>query len=777
MKPTKSVRALRNRLRTRLVLESLEGRDAPAHFVVNTSSYDDSANSKQVSQWVDPDNFLHNYSDSHTDSKQGSGAGFSAFAEENDGNNQVEIVGSGLYSQSFDDQTQLYAESDPAFLVGLNTNAFDGSGSATGNSTFTVTLVPDAGEQNGDPAIVTYSVDVASSVLAPASNLATGSGSAHLTVTSAAPDGSAPLSLSIADNDGHTDLEWHDVMLPIGTTFTVTETSQQSGAYASSSPSGDWVQIQAIAGINMAVQTFPDIVAKFVQFNPTGGVEFQYAIKGQDLPNQADFALYWGDNTGPIGTAAARGMMSQTAIGTYNQFVDDLAPPPQGTTKLYLKLNDSNLVTNELTLDNNTASCAFVPQVDIASKYGIVEKPDVFGRFFSGVSIPNETFTITLSASLGSLVHDSSQISVKLGDQTLPVHPASQGNGWDHRTYVTSDTDLGRLNGSTPLVVTVLKGSKPWEKTKATVDVLPLPKWMTTLHITGKFNAATWEYVFGGKLFDFNSDKVMGNVIPPAITDWLPAGLNSGVNANANLQVFATFDPTAAPDISGDTHFHGTYRGKHLFDYDGTLPPDAVKLDNRTLAFQSATFKQTTTGNGHIDDVFGTAKLTKGFFKLLPKLNVDVAYSTTVTVVMGVSGPIWSQSSANFEFDGKLSGTAEPEVSLGAEVDSALGVLGKIWGSTNPAVAAFNAAFHAAADFLHLVPKLIFTTTIDGELDVLGQLGFGGSGIIPSVHVNSFHGKFVFTPKISAQLSWLGFTSDPYTADAANKYLSVSKTF
>src|SRR5262249_23763153 len=147
----------------------------------------------------------------------------------------------------------------------------------------------------------------------------------------------------------------------------------------------------------------PDLAAGPISFDPNGGVNFQYSVQFQSLiGTQPKAQLFWGDNNGPTGNAIYTENMP-LARGTYNRHLNAIAPPPASATRLWLVVDGADDVPNEQRDDNNQSSQAFTNAVVFtAAKYDGDSRPDGVGRFFSGISVPGQFYTVQLTPDLAA---------------------------------------------------------------------------------------------------------------------------------------------------------------------------------------------------------------------------------------------------------------------------------------------------------------------------------------------------------------------------------------
>src|SRR5262245_24877925 len=219
----------------------------------------------------------------------------------------------------------------------------------------------------------------------------------------------------------------------------------------------------------------PDLTAGTITFNPTGGVDFQYAVNFRSIvPGITPTAqLFWGDDNGPSGNPIYS-ESTPLARGTYNRHLNAISPPPVAATRLWLVVN-GDMVIDEQDFTNNQSSTPFTNAVVFTgARYDGDSSPNVVGRFFSGVSVPGQNYTVQLTPDLAAFVSDPKQVVVRVGTTTLTAMRSDPGPGWDHRTYVTSGHDVGLLTRDTPVDVRVIVGGRVLASASEMIDVEPL---------------------------------------------------------------------------------------------------------------------------------------------------------------------------------------------------------------------------------------------------------------------------------------------------------------
>src|SRR5207247_6203800 len=91
--------------------------------------------------------------------------------------------------------------------------------------------------------------------------------------------------------------------------------------------------------------------------------DFQYSVNFQSIVpgNTPTAQLFWGDDTGPMGSAIYTESMP-LARGTYNRHLNAIAPPPSTATRLWLVVDGDQLI-DEQDETNHQSSEAFTNAV------------------------------------------------------------------------------------------------------------------------------------------------------------------------------------------------------------------------------------------------------------------------------------------------------------------------------------------------------------------------------------------------------------------------------
>jgi hypothetical protein len=658
---------------------------------------------------------------------------------------------------------------------------FPGSFNWGGN--LDLTLQAESGEVNGTPVTITLSTG---GLLTWDLDPKNSGGYSTNSVSVAAGLDAAPVWFDLSDGQStpanHSETSSQDngngfevINTTIGSTIRiVVNSSGQSDAWtkADGTPRGK-VSADFQAGYYMP----PDLVAGAVTFNPAGGVDFQYSVNFTDITGTAPKAqLFWGDDNGPTGAALYTEDVP-LARGVYNRHLNSVAAPPSGATRLWLVV-DGEQVTDEQSFDNNKSSSApyNFGVTFTGAKFDGDSRPDVVGRFFAGISAPGENYTLQLSPDVASFVTSSSQVVVKVGNTTLTAARSDPTAAWDHRTYVTSSHDPGLLTKSTPLTVQIIAGGHILATATETIDVEPLPTWLTNVKpLTKSFDTNTLTYSFSGPMLNVTTGSRSG---PPGFTQYGLGGANR-VDVTASMQFEASLIPDGAlVDFGGTGHAKGWYYGRQLFDVTGSFPSagpfdSTLTFDGGSLAITGGSLTFNLNSGQNYSDIFATPAYTKGYFRLVPHVNANVNYTVAMNAVFLPDGRLDPNSATlSFNYQGLLTGTLKPAISLGPTLDAALWTLNNVLGVPTAVTDQIRHDVHGT----RAVPTVDLNSTVTGELDANATLGLGGAGLNSSTTLKAFHTLLDLVPTVSFTVTWPANTYTVNNSSPLSKYFTIHIT-
>ncbi len=312
------------------------------------------------------------------------------------------------------------------------------------------------------------------------------------------------------------------------------------------------------------------------------------------------FNLYWvdGDNQRSGALKAGEGNL-KLAKGPHELFIraSEFVPPPPGATKLVLMVDSTNGLQDEPSEANNELPLAYNPQIEtvVANPDGYPVDDKKIGRFFAGVKV-DEQVTVTVSEELAAL---DAVVQVRIGTTSFEASKVAGGNG---RTYQTV-FNIGALPANDTTDNMVVQGvigldqGNPWE---GTVEILPLPAWMTKLSsLHPSFDPATKKYQFTGDFFNYAlaSDDLNPFKVPEAVPFLGDQNFDSNLVARASVIVTAPLDPSEDVTVAGGASIDVTVFGYALFHADASYPITDGPL-TVTAALDSHTLN--LSGNIHI---------------------------------------------------------------------------------------------------------------------------------------------------------------------------------
>ncbi len=519
----------------------------------------------------------------------------------------------------------------------------------------------------------------------------------------------------------------------------------------------------------------PDLVAGPITWNRDGTVGLQYEVRFRDLDPTTELQneLIWlNDNDAPVSDPIPV-VLPQRTRGEHELRVV-LGPPPLGARKLAFSVNSDGFV-DEQDLGNNWSESVFVHDVAITgATFDGDSRPDVIGRFFSGVSVPGQHYLIRISSDLATFVRDARQIIARLGPNILSVKPAVSGPTWDGLTYRTAVHDPGRLIGDTQLTVHVMAGGRSLAQTSVLIDVEPMPTWIRAQRLwSAQFVAATQSYTFSGPILDLS----VASLVNP-VRRWVGLPASHRLQVTANLQVAAGLDPTRSDllTVSGSGRAVGIYHNRLLFEVNGPLniaPFDLQwNLDPRTLVLSSAQVTLNYSGQSSLSHLFGTEPRSSEMFRLTPTINAVVDYSAAMSVSLWSEGRITPESSTlSFDYRGALSGDLGLVLPLGPTLSHALQRLRGLVGVPSPILHQIQADLTGT----RRLPTLQIFSPLAGRLDSARSVRVSGYGRSPRLLPLMQNSLIQFSPNISYSLVWEGGSFVEPAAEQLNRLFALER--
>ena len=562
------------------------------------------------------------------------------------------------------------------------------------------------------------------------------------------PDNSS-MTTEIQTGSGYTAVPAH-----IGDTIRIeVQATGQSDAWVLP-PSNARGRVAASLGIGAYLP--PDLVAGPISWNRDGTVTLRYQIRFRPIDPATDFSnsLIWLDDDGMAVSEPIPVPLPQRSPGSYEQRFA-LGPPPPGATKLQFTLN-ADFLTDEQDFDNNSSTVPFVAEVALLqATFDGDSRPDVVGRFFAGIPVPDQRYLLQISPELATFVRDPRQIFVRVGAVPLGVEPADTGPGWDGLTYRTRPHDPGRLLGDTHLSVQVRAGGRILAETSALLDIEPLPLWLRSQRSWAlTFDPGTASYSFAGLLAHLSASSLAN---PGRI--WLGLPTVHRFNVWAQVQVNASIDPSRSDllTVNGTGRATGWYHGRPLFDLAGPLnsPPFSLQwnLDPRTLNLVHGQLQFQLVGQTAIPQLFDTSTRSWQRFLVTPQIEALVDYAATMSLDFLSNGAIQPvTSSLAFDYRGNLSGALDLRLPLGPTLATALPRLQALLKVPPSIVQQIREALAGSGQ----LPLLHIAAPISGQFDLSRTFRISGFGLTPVVVPTARTGRLRLNPSVSYSLTWPG---------------------
>lgn len=520
----------------------------------------------------------------------------------------------------------------------------------------------------------------------------------------------------------------------------------------------------------------PDLVAGPIRWNRDGTVTIGYDIRFRDLDPAAEVpnGLIWLDqDDAPVSDLIPVELAHRTR-GSHEQVVP-LGPPPPGAVKLQWHLNSGDFA-DEQDYDNNISEAPFVANVSLTqASFDGDNRPDVIGRFFSGVPVSGQSYVIQISPELATFVRDARQIRVQVGATPLRVEPAISGPGWDGLTYRTATHDPGRLFGDTPLRVQVLAGGRVLAQTAAWIDVEPLPLWLRANRSwTSTFDPLAAQYSFAGSLVRLSA----GSPVNPGRA-WLRGPAPHRLDLSTSLQVTASLDPTRSDllTVQGTGRAAGIFHNRTLFDLTGPLNSSPFSLswnlDPRTLNLLNGQLTLNIVGQNALAQLFGATPRNWLWFQVTPQIDALVDYTAHSTMNFLGDGRLDPMTSTlSFDYRGTLSGSLDVQLPLGPTLGAALFRLRQAAGVPDSVLQQIHHDLTGTAS----LPSVLITTEVAGQLDVTRSFRLAGSGLVSPPSPRTSSGRLRIVPTAQYTLTWPGGSFSQLDAVTLARYFAWDRT-
>jgi probable HAF family extracellular repeat protein len=529
-----------------------------------------------------------------------------------------------------------------------------------------------------------------------------------------------------------------------------------------------------------------------------GGADYTYSVTGTPLPQDAKLSFYWA--TGPTSTTILGKPIYSVNIGkgtlTVNSAlamvpVNDLASSYTPQAHFLLAVADPTNTLGNFTEAQNVRALAYNPAIGgITATYSIPGNKTLIGRFFQGVPVNGQVFTVTVDNDLAAVRPSPLTLTLPGTAVKLTLKPQAGGDG---TTYVSdSFNGTGALKPADyQATVTAQLGGATTATGKIGYDVVAQPKWFTALASAGtkpSFDASAKSYTFALALINLSKSTSQLFELAGAGSTWFAAAAKSGVDAHVTFQVVTGLDPAVQPTFSGKATGSVTVLGQSWKSFDqtysslstGSGPFSAkIDLDPTTLNIKDATFTYDDHGSNDIT-LTNSHPIVRRPFQFDYEFNVSIDWTANVTIKVKPDGSL-GPSSLDFtakddDVDGTLTIT---DVSLlPTAVGKGVGVLNNILDGLKgiPGLLASFAKDHLQD--LGLLPNnLRATADVTGSFSLHGHANLQDSPENPTPTGAKFQAPFNFAvPTATIQFDWLGKTRELPTIDLGN-FLSLKGNF
>lgn len=497
----------------------------------------------------------------------------------------------------------------------------------------------------------------------------------------------------------------------------------------------------------------------------TGGAEFHYEVVGGDLSDEAQMQVFWADNGGnrigdPVYEEPANG-----ARGKHSFIVgeSDLEAPPVGATQLVLRADfyDQQYEGDAGEL-NNIANLPYNPALNnMTARYDGNSSENTIGRFFTGVKISDQFYSVTLSDELAAL---RPTVTMTLGKGKAIPLTATQG---DRRIYQTANLDPSTLKADTLLNVQVKIGKIVLKKldgsllhAPVTIDMEAVPKWMTKAlkPLVKSFDAASKTYIFSGSLVNVGSSGSTKLALPKKVT--FGAGAKSGLDIVVNAEVKAPLDAQTTA-VAGRAKAEFVLLGEPLatveqdlsspgdFGVNFDIDPHSLTLRSATVSFQHSIQKNDVSL--FPDQKFSDTEPKIVTLNYKSHVVADVSFDAEVSLSFKSNGSLDKDASIlTLSSRSTLKGTVEPDLGLPSSAKKAYDILTKI----NVEKAILDEIIGFLNDkTLGLHTKL--TASVTGTIDFNATIKFK-TATDKKPTITAFAGRVQLVPEIKLDVIWFG---------------------
>lgn len=511
-----------------------------------------------------------------------------------------------------------------------------------------------------------------------------------------------------------------------------------------------------------------DLVASSLTWDAkNGGVQCNYTITGTAPTQPVDVRFSWASGT-TLATARSSFTLKPESPD-FSISAQRLGQPPAGAKYLLMQLDPNNKIP-ESKENNNLLPLAYQPQIEsITAKYSVVGNTQSIGRFFSGVPLNGQVFTVTLNDDLAAI--RPVKVTLTVGSGKLVLTPQSGTATWNGKTYVSAAYDgTGGLAPKTyQLTAATQVGALAVGSKQIGMDVVAVPTRIASASpIQKHFDSQTQSYIFAISLFSVNSSTGTQFALPSASSTWFGSSAKSGLDAQVSFQAITGFDPTQQPNVTGQAQAQLSVLGQSLYSFNqsyqspqnsGKFGAD-VNLDPRTMNINSAIFTYTDSGSKALN--FDSKPINKPPFTFSYHLQTTLKYTAALQLTLNKNGTLNAgQSSIDFTvkadpLNGNLTIT---DITLGPLFgNKVLSVLTNALKGVPGLLANFLAG---KLKDVGLLPTVSGNAVVTGTLNLNGHAGLGGAllklGLTQPKLTTSLK---LSVPAVIISFTWLGDTVD-----------------
>ncbi len=298
------------------------------------------------------------------------------------------------------------------------------------------------------------------------------------------------------------------------------------------------------------------VTAADISLSPSGGQQRVTAtVRNLSGIAVANVPVWFRDKT----TGQIVGTQTITSIsGWGSKDVSVLWTPSRQGARIEVEADPLDVILESTNLNNRAAAVygdlnSSPVVVEASALYDADSDPGAFGRFISGVDLPNSFYASVVDPDGGTNVDHVDFTLGPLGTQT-DIYGA---NGW------SAEFDMGQLSGNTTLSIVAYDtqghASAPWT---GTVHVVPFPSWLGTPDGDDRFVGGAYD------LNGFFPEQLeITHTIPSGW--WIIGGKESEFRLGVELGLTASLDARQDVPIDHEFVFEAKILGEEIFDYGG----------------------------------------------------------------------------------------------------------------------------------------------------------------------------------------------------------------